>query len=251
MESTEPQLAFQVTIPPGSKPGSSLRLRAPNGVLVDFVIPSGAEPGQVVQIEVPQIATPDADIDDEIYVPLPVEYWDITATPEAICCCISEKLIMGDQQLVWKKRNPCSAMTKRRPWAELGEIIEVQTPCGASILAPDMMGLGNEINSQQKSQQQGWSPGCPCNNQSTVKRIVAVLEERKAKRGHAAQNQKMDRLLRRVLALRGDLSATAPSSYVEQVSVDGLNATLNMTPLPYKEWNLLSYAAYAPPLYVS
>ena len=58
MDSTEPQLAFQVTIPPGSKPGSSLRLRAPNGVLVDFVIPSDAEPGQVVQIEVPQIATP-------------------------------------------------------------------------------------------------------------------------------------------------------------------------------------------------
>ncbi len=247
MQATEPQLTVQVTIPPGTTPGSTLRMEV-NGAMVDFVVPAGVQPGQTVQMEVPQIAVATPMMDEDTYVPLPTEYWDITP---ALSCCVSEKLIMGDQQLVWKQRYPCGVSTKRRPWADLGEIIKIETPCGSSILAPDMMGLpgmeGGQQGQGQGKQQGGWTPGCPCGNQGIVNRIVAVLEDRKAKRGHAAQNQKMDRLLRRVHALRGDLSAAAPASYREQVSIDGLNATMNMTPLPYKEWNILPMTSFLPP----
>lgn len=194
---TEPQLITQaqITIPPGVAPGQTLRTTV-NGVTVDIMVPGGVVPGQTITVEVPMPAaatmpTPAAAVavpihhpqEDEVYVPLPMKQFDITPGCGAICC-INEKLILGDQQLVWKKRVPCGVQSKRRPWAELGEVIKIETPCGSTILAPDMMGF--EAGGENKGQA-GWHPGC-CANQSYVNHIVAALEERKTQRGHAAQS---------------------------------------------------------------
>mmetsp|Transcript_10477 Transcript_10477/g.20808 ORF Transcript_10477/g.20808 Transcript_10477/m.20808 type:complete len:700 (-) Transcript_10477:147-2246(-) len=240
---------IQVVVPPGAVPGSTLRVPA-NGILVDVLLPEGTAPGQVLLVNVPA--------DDggfEAYIPLKTANFDITPTCARVCC-VTEKLVMGDQQLVYRKKYPCGVSTMRRPYAQLGEVIKIDNCCNASILVPDMMGVQPQVGPNGEMRQQqvgGWSPGC-CGNIGLVNEIVGELEDRKAKRGHAAQSAKLDGLLAQVVDLRASLTSLTKASseasaagYAEKVPVSGLDAVLNLTPLPYQEFSTLNYCIYFTP----
>ena len=149
----------------------------------------------------------------------------------SICCCVKETLILGDQQVKYKMKRPCGTQTTRRPYAELGEIV-VNGPdgCGASSLLTELNGGGP--GGDPNKPPPGWSPGC-CDG-SIVHEIADELKARQAKRGHAAQNAKLDALVVQVAALRRALAAHPPAAAAADaiVSVAALDDVLNATPLP-------------------
>jgi hypothetical protein len=166
----------------------------------------------------------------DLYTPLEYKSYDIAGGCDG-CCCIKQKLNMGDQQLVWKVRTPCTTTTKRRPYAELGEVAILETPCGSKITS-EMIGLPDENGNAP-----GWTPGnccAMCSNQAYVREIFDDIENRKALRGHAAQSAKLDGLLSQVAGLRTNLQTLANSTeaYTEAVPLDDLNEWVQMAPLP-------------------
>ena len=105
------------------------------------------------------------------------KHYSIVNCFDQVCCCMSHKLELNDEEAIFRMSNCCMQMISREPYAQLGSV-EPISGC---------MGLCKTVHTDKNH----ICPGCGCSH-PLVNEIATELQHRKVKRGNIAQIRMQD-----------------------------------------------------------
>mmetsp|Transcript_86860 Transcript_86860/g.202184 ORF Transcript_86860/g.202184 Transcript_86860/m.202184 type:complete len:338 (-) Transcript_86860:109-1122(-) len=143
-------------------------------------------------------------------------------------CCQDQKLILEPEEAILQTSTPCSELTKRLPYGELGRV-EHATACGFCHQFNS-----NLSNIGESGEQEPISPGCGCNAE-LVEEIVMELKARMKGRGDTGNIQRAEEALTMMRQLNG-------RSEHQAAKIDAILASLSV-PLPQEMVDMQQSAA--------
>ncbi|CAE7028004.1 unnamed protein product [Symbiodinium sp. KB8] len=114
------------------------------------------------------------------------KHYSIVNCFDQVCCCMSHKLELNDEEAIFRMSNCCMQMISREPYAQLGSV-EPISGC---------MGLCKTVHTDKNH----ICPGCGCSH-PLVNEIATELQHRKVKRGNIAQIRMQENLIIEVIKL--------------------------------------------------
>jgi len=114
------------------------------------------------------------------------KHYSIVSCIDQVCCCMSHKLELNDEEAIFRQSNCCMQMISREPYAQLGSV-EPVSGC---------MGLCTSVHTDKNH----ICPGCGCSH-TLVNEVATELQHRKVKRGNIAQIRMQENLIIEVIKL--------------------------------------------------